>query len=86
MPHLFTWVLLAAIFILKEGVRSVRDSAEAWAAEKGKTGSGEMVSEMMLGINNWLPHVASQLPPGIGECPCTPINVAAFFCPCFIEQ
>lgn len=42
--HLFTWALpAAAIFILEEGARSVRDSAEARVAEEGKPGLGEMV-------------------------------------------
>jgi len=42
--HLFTRALpTAAIFILEEGARSVRDLAEAQAAGEGKLGSGEMV-------------------------------------------
>lgn len=41
--HLFTWALLAAaIFILEEGTRLVRDWAEGRAAEEGKPDSGEM--------------------------------------------
>lgn len=65
VAHLFTWALLAAaIFILEEQARLIRDLAEAWAAEEGKTGlrrDGVFISDTLerLEFNNWLLHVAS---------------------------